>query len=175
MGFFIGYQRKQSNMDELTYLENKVKELRAWKNARLDERLRYPLDIRSKQVLQKDVLVFTGKEKPSITNLLSDYTCLGLELSINGEKRAVLASYPLYQFSAAVTDIITYGAGSFTVNDNDTIAVVSTNLLPGGLTVNTVYYVINATATTFKVSLSQGGSAVDITNTGTGSHYFAKL
>lgn len=44
--------------------------------------------------------------------------------------------------------------------------------LPTGLTVGTVYYVLSAsrTATTFRVSTSIGGSAVDTTGAGSGTH-----
>lgn len=174
MVFFIGYQLRQSNMEEIIFLENKIREHKAWISARKD-RLSYPLDSRSKLVIQKDMLVFTGKTQPAITDLLTDLTCLGLEVSINGRKRAILASLPLYPFTAATSDVITYSAGSFILKNNDVIALTSSNTLPAGLSVNTEYYIINATTNTFKVSLTQGGAAVDITDTGSGSHYFAIL
>lgn len=41
--------------------------------------------------------------------------------------------------------------------------------LPTGLVVNTKYFVISRTATTFQVSATSGGSAIDITALGTGS------
>jgi hypothetical protein len=40
--------------------------------------------------------------------------------------------------------------------------------VPGGLTEGTVVYVINPTTDTFQVSLTSGGSAIDITSAGTG-------
>lgn len=42
--------------------------------------------------------------------------------------------------------------------------------LPAGLAVDTTYYVVNATTDTFQLSLTSGGSAVDITTTGSGTH-----
>ena len=42
--------------------------------------------------------------------------------------------------------------------------------LPGGLAVDTNYYVINTETNAFKVSTTSGGSAVNITDTGTGTH-----
>jgi hypothetical protein len=39
--------------------------------------------------------------------------------------------------------------------------------VPGGLTDSKVYWVVNSTANTFKVSASSGGSAIDLTSTGT--------
>lgn len=46
----------------------------------------------------------------------------------------------------------------------------TTTTLPAGLSTNTAYFVINKTTDTFQVSLTSGGSAVDITDTGTGTH-----
>jgi len=43
-------------------------------------------------------------------------------------------------------------------------------LLPAPLTTTTTYYVINRTATTFQVSLTSGGSAVDTNAFGSGTH-----
>lgn len=52
----------------------------------------------------------------------------------------------------------------------DRIAFSSSNTLPGGLSANTSYFVISSglTTTAFKVSATSGGSAVDITTSGTG-------
>jgi len=43
--------------------------------------------------------------------------------------------------------------------------------LPAGLAPTFVYYVIGATANTFQVSATSGGSAVDLTDAGQGTHY----
>ena len=42
--------------------------------------------------------------------------------------------------------------------------------LPSGFTANTVYFVVSPTTNTFKLSLTYGGSAVDGTTNGTGTH-----
>lgn len=72
-----------------------------------------------------------------------------------------------------------------TANTNDTLTAsgarfhngmrvrfTTTTTLPAGLALNTDYFVrdMNRTAGTFKVSATLGGSAVDITDTGTGTH-----
>lgn len=43
--------------------------------------------------------------------------------------------------------------------------------LPGGLSAATTYYVRDRTADTFKIALTSGGSAIDITSNGTGTQY----
>ncbi len=71
-------------------------------------------------------------------------------------------------FTAATTDIIT--SAGHNLSDGDTIYVSSGGTLPAGLSASTTYFVRDRTADTFKVALSSGGSAVDITDTGSGTH-----
>jgi hypothetical protein len=47
--------------------------------------------------------------------------------------------------------------------------------LPTGLAEGTVYFVVSSTTNTFKVSLTSGGAAVDITAVGGGELYFQKI
>lgn len=56
------------------------------------------------------------------------------------------------------------------LTNNDSVHFTSTGTLPAGLNINTQYFVINATANDFEVSLTKGGAAVNITDDGTGTH-----
>jgi len=71
-----------------------------------------------------------------------------------------------------VTDTFTKAAHG--LSDNDRLLFYTYGTLPAGLLPNTVYYVISATTNTFKVSTSEGGAAVDITDTGTGAYYYTQ-
>lgn len=51
---------------------------------------------------------------------------------------------------------------------NGTKVVFFNSTVPGGLTEGTVYFVIAATADTFQVSATSGGSAITLTSTGSG-------
>ena len=73
-------------------------------------------------------------------------------------------------FTAATTGIIT-SAGHGRSNGN-TISMTTTDTLPAGLTVGVVYYLVSVTTDTFKVALTLGGTAVTISDTGTGTHTF---
>lgn len=73
-------------------------------------------------------------------------------------------------FTAATTDIITSNAHGLV--EGDLIHVSSATTLPAGLSASTDYYARDITTNTFKVSTTMGGSAVDITDTGTGTHTF---
>ncbi len=68
----------------------------------------------------------------------------------------------------AATDVITSTAHGLT--NTQAVILVSSTTLPAGLAANTVYYVRDATTDTFKLATSSGGIAIDITDTGTGTH-----
>ena len=67
------------------------------------------------------------------------------------------------------TDTITVAAHGY--SNGDSVVFATNGTLPTGLSAETVYYIINAATNTFKVSLTSGGSAVDITTTGSGTFY----
>jgi len=81
----------------------------------------------------------------------------------------------------AGTDTLT--SAGHGLNNGEVVYFSTDGTLPGGLSlyieevdafvferVGLVYYVINATTNTFQVSLTSGGSAVDITSAGSGTH-----
>ena len=70
----------------------------------------------------------------------------------------------------AGTDVIT--ATAHGLSDGDPIRLTTTDTLPAGLAASTDYYVRDKATNTFKLAASSGGTAIDITNTGTGSHYW---
>ena len=71
-------------------------------------------------------------------------------------------------FTAATTDICTANAHGY--SDGETVSLTTTDTLPAGLTVGVVYYIRDSATNTFKLALTNGGTAVDITDTGTGTH-----
>jgi len=87
-------------------------------------------------------------------------------------KKTIFSSISKVQaaFTAAITDIITSAAHG--LQDNDCVQLTTTATLPAGLVLATSYYVISRTEDTFKLSLSPGGTEVDITDIGTGTHTF---
>lgn len=71
-------------------------------------------------------------------------------------------------FTAATSDTIT--SAGHGLSNGDVLILTTSDTLPAGLSTGTPYYVINKTTDTFEVSTESGGSAVDITDTGTGTH-----
>ena len=92
-----------------------------------------------------------------------------------------------YQHHAAVTvDFVAGYATPFTVNattnlltatghpiaTGDVVRLCNTGgALPAGLSTNTNYYAIGVSGDTLQLSATSGGSAIDITGTGTGTHF----
>lgn len=70
----------------------------------------------------------------------------------------------------AGTDIIT--ATAHGLSAGHLLILTSTTTLPGGLSPFTIYYVINTTTNTFQLSATPGGSIIDITDAGSGTHSF---
>lgn len=75
-------------------------------------------------------------------------------------------------FTAAVTDICTKAAHTFLTGLK--VQLTTTTTLPAGLALATDYFVIYLSANTFSLAsslvLAQAGTAIDITDTGTGVH-----
>ena len=103
--------------------------------------------------------VATAASAGGITLVVDDITMF---TDPDGESAAFTA--------VAGTDVCT--SAGHTLSDGDTVTLSSTTTLPGGLAVDTTYYIIDSATNTFKLSTTLGGSAVDITDTGTGTHYF---
>jgi hypothetical protein len=55
------------------------------------------------------------------------------------------------------------------------VTVATTGTLPAPLSSSTVYYIVNATSSTFQLSLTLGGPPIDLTSTGTGTHSFSGM
>ena len=73
-------------------------------------------------------------------------------------------------FTAATNDTITStGHGLY---NGQIVSVSSTGTLPAPLAAGTKYYVTTSAANTFKLSLTSGGTAVDITSIGSGTHTY---
>lgn len=97
------------------------------------------------------------------------YALLNLEQNPNPYPGTTLA----FTVDSA-TDIITCTGHPYA--DGDAIKMYSTTTLPAGLTSGQTYYVRDVVAaTSFKVAAAPAGAAVDITDTGTGTHYVGEL
>jgi hypothetical protein len=161
---------------DLLQLEEKVTELTEWKQNREDDRLSFPVDTMSRKTLDRDLFVFTGRTFPFPLTGLAALTSFATEVKINDKKRQLIFTLELLPFTVnAGTDVFTNTNGEHNLQNGQQIGLATTSLLPGGLNSTTIYYIINRTGTTFKVSTSLGGSAVDVLDAGLGTQYYGIL
>ena len=71
--------------------------------------------------------------------------------------------------------IATPGVVTTTISlaDGEAVSLLTTGALPTGLTVGTIYYVVNSTGTTFNLAATAGGAAINTTGTQSGVHTFS--
>jgi len=153
--------------ERLKKLEAKVAELEAWKKARIAQQLTYPLDKISTDIVQKDALIYISNlnfvrvDGIEVPNILVKH---------NGRVELISVYNQLQAFTVnASTNVFTSTAHGLA--DGQQVYFLSTGVLPSPLVDYTFYYIINASTDTFKVSATFGGAAVDITDTGTGTHF----
>lgn len=97
----------------------------------------------------------------------------GINYILRG-KGTKLQSYNHNSVYTAVsgTDVITSTAHGLSDDDAIYVKTTDTGTIVAGLSADTAYYVISSTTNTFKLSLTIGGSAIDITDTGTGNQFW---
>jgi hypothetical protein len=76
--------------------------------------------------------------------------------------------------AVAATDVLTWKGRSPTLNDLVRVTN-SGGTLPVGLSADTDYNAVNVSGATCKLSLTEGGAAVDITSTGSGTHFIGAV
>lgn len=153
---------------EYQKLLQRVEALEKWKAQKERQQISYPLDTQSQTILQKYFM--------SISNIF-DFILYGVA---ENPARTFVGKQGNFAFEVSPQTLFKY-----TVNvSNDEITVQGTNMindqavmfttddtLPAPLDGTTTYYVVNSTGPTFKVSLTVGGAAVNITTVGAGSQY----
>ncbi|MCP4899737.1 MAG: hypothetical protein GY906_22455 [bacterium] len=109
----------------------------------------------------------TSLKRPSHRRLLFEYWARKITAG-GGQSAFYLEDVGTCTVDAGTDVISSTGHGQ---NNDDRVQFRTTATLPDPLVQGTSYWVINATANTLQVSTSQGGAAVDITDTGVGTHY----
>ncbi len=64
----------------------------------------------------------------------------------------------------------TLAAPGHELNDGESVTLKTTGTLPPGLSTSREYFVVNATTGTLQLALTQGGSAIITTGSGSGTH-----
>lgn len=148
-------------------LQARVAALEKWKADRERQQITFPLDVQSQRVLNKYFMHVTG----SITtvggasgNTFVEY--IGQQANI---EFVVSANTYIPYTVNTTTDVFT--VTNYNFENGMLVNVATSDTTPAPLVSGTDYYVVNSTGLTFKLSLTFGGAAIDITTTGTGSQY----
>ena len=123
--------------------------------------------------VESEQFKFSADDSPDIER--TDLTKLSVSLNVSvkdPQKKRDIRNfvYGLKTFTAnATTNELTCTAHGLL--DDDIVRLFNSGgALPGGLAVNTNYYVIVVNANTIQLSATAGGSAIDLTSAGTGTH-----
>ncbi len=171
------------NEETLTQLEKRVYELTQWKESRIRDRLKLPIDHQTKKILTywptpyfDGLPIFTGRVFPVGDTYITEVLALGLEVKVNDKKRALLVTFELHTYTVnPSTDVFTDSSGSHGLITGDLVGFNSSNILPLGLNTTSFYYVINPSGATFQVAETSNGSPVDVTSGGSGTQFYAKV
>jgi uncharacterized phiE125 gp8 family phage protein len=86
-----------------------------------------------------------------------------------------LAGY-LCSFTASdTTDVLTTSGRNYATGEKVRLAVSEGGALPGGLSLDTDYYVVGASSNTLQLAATSGGSAIDLTSSGSGTLYLGEV
>lgn len=155
-------------------LEKRIQELEKWRKEKEGQQIRFPLDAQSISVLNK---YFTSKVgEIEFQNNNGNFIKYVL-MKQDNQVEFMAAFREMILFTAATSDTITLQQDLVNnilkpeLTNGDSVSVFSTGALPSPLTDVTFYYVVSASANTIKLSGTMGGAAINITDTGTGTHY----
>lgn len=73
-----------------------------------------------------------------------------------------------YDYTATTADLFTAPGSSFSNTNTVRLLFTLGGTTPTGVSLQTTYYIVNVSGTTFNLSLTSGGSAIDITAAGSG-------
>jgi hypothetical protein len=106
-----------------------------------------------------------------------DYSSSGGSVSTSARRELGEQKGVTFDFTGGASeDLITCTeAAGHGLSNGDQVRFVESGGLATGLSEVVTYYVINATATTFQVSLTKGGSAVEFTSDGTAPNFVKSL
>ena len=135
------------------------------------------VDLRARMVslaekIDKD-MVFANSSGTGATTNYQPMTMTGASVT-SGVVSVTMTPYSkTFTVTAPPTTTIDSLAHGF--NNDDLVVLTTTTTLPSPLSINTIYYVINASTDTFSLSSVLGGAAIELTSTGSGTHTINKL
>lgn len=163
---------------EFEQLKQKVEDLETWKAEREKQQVTFPLDPESVSVLSKYLMRMTGSG--TYEGGVGGQVFPFMEGEQDGLKFQVFPGFDRYTANAS-TDLITI-VDQTAFNryaEDQQVVLFSEDTAPGGLSGFglTTYYVVEVSTGghSFKLSATEGGAAINITDAGTGAQFIQKL
>jgi hypothetical protein len=158
-------------MDNQQLLQ-RIEALEKWKEERIRQQITFPFDEQSYKILNEYFMSIL--EQTEYSGGAGGNTFI----SLNGKQGK-------YNFSTGANTNILYTVNTstdffslqsgFSFEDDTVVYLVTSGTVPNPLSLGVGYYVVNSTGASFQLSLTMGGSAINITDTGTGNQYFTLL
>lgn len=150
-------------------LEQRVAALEKWQQQRIAQQIAYPLDIQSQTILQQYFMRI---------NSLINYEVIGaashtvfLYLGNQGNQNFEISTQTIFPYTVNPTSDIFTTTTNFANDTQVSVFDTATGSFPSPLAINTTYFVVNSSGSSFQLSATSGGSPINITTTGTGAQY----
>jgi len=150
--------------------EQRLEKIEKYIEERKQQQIKYPLDVNSITILSEYFMRISESIK-----FLAGVSGREFEIFLGsqGTSNFQVPKVEYFRFTAnPSTDQLTTQVN---FSNDAYVLVLSSNTAPAGLTSGSAYYVVNTTGTSFKLSATSGGSAINITDTGTGNQYLQLL
>ena len=160
-------------------LLKRVEELEKWKADRIRQQITYPLDVQSQTILSNYFMSLSSVIEYELIGALGNPN-ITLFVGQQGNYRYQVQPNGIFPYTVNVTsNVFTVRGGVNFVNTtaaNQQYVIFFSSpggAIPSPLADNTPYFVVNTTGSSFQVSATEGGAAINITDDGTGTQYIS--
>lgn len=163
---------------EIDALKNRVAALEAWKTQRTRQQITFPLDVQSRDILNKDFMRVIGQY--IYFGGVAGLPFLVIE-GIQDKKRFEVSRILIEYKADPSSDVIRilYPSDDAIFANDETVVLYTTDTAPGGLSDLglTTYYVVSAASdgNSFKLAATVGGAAINITSEGVGRQFLSRI
>lgn len=167
-------ENKEYMPENYQQLENRIKELENWKAEKMKQQIKFPLDIESLEILNKyflriyDTADILNTDYPGETTILRKFF---------GKQDRFFVDFNESKFFAysvnITTNFITLSDPRRNFKDGTVLWFATSDTAPAPIDITgaTSYFVRDSTGNTFKIALTDGGVAIDITDVGVGRQF----
>ena len=149
-------------------LQKRIEALEKWKAERTSQQIMFPLDYQSQVILSNYFMTLTDTVEITAGaggNVFTYY------VGNQGSRIFQVQQNTFIPYTVNTgADTVTVAGGLY-FEDDTNVYVATSDTPPNPLSITGDYWIINSTGQTFQLALTQGGAAINITNTGVGKQY----